>query len=61
MDRESIPDATPEHVEMTHGVVENARKELRELKRALLLSKLRESPNPSLPEPKADEPMRGNG
>ena len=61
MDRESIPEATPEHAEMAHEVVENAREELRELKRTLLLSKLRESTNPSLPEPRADEPTRGKG
>ena len=43
MDRESTPEAELEHVpETTHGAVENARQELRELKRTLLLSKLRE-------------------
>ena len=61
MDRESIPEATPEHAEMTQGAVEDARQELRELKRTLLLSKLRETKNPSLPVPKADELTRGNG
>ena len=59
MDRESTPEATPEHIETTHGAVENARRELRELKRALLLSKLRETKEVSLPEPKADTPTRG--
>jgi hypothetical protein len=43
MDRESTPEVEPEHVkETTHGAVEGARQELRELKRTLLLSKLRE-------------------
>jgi hypothetical protein len=59
MDRESTPDATPEHIETTHGAVEKAREELRELRRMLLLSKLREMKDPSLPEPKADAPTRG--
>ena len=59
MDRESTPEATPERIETTHGAVENARQELRELKRTLLLSKLRETKEPSLPEPTADAPTRG--
>ena len=59
MDGESIPEATPERIETTHGAVENVRQELRELKRTLLLSKLRETRNPSLPESKADAPTRG--
>jgi hypothetical protein len=43
MDRESTPEVEPEHVkETSHGAVESARQELRELKRTLLLSKLRE-------------------
>jgi len=62
MDRESIPEATPEQIEdTTRGAVGNAREELRELKRMLLLSKLREMKDPSLPEPKADAPTRGEG
>ena len=60
MDRESTPEVTPEHIETTHGAVENAREELRELKRMLLFSKLREK-DLSLPEPKADAPTRGKG
>ena len=60
MDRESIPEATPEQIEdTTRGAAENAREELRELKRMLLLSKLREMKDLSLPEPKADAPTRG--
>jgi len=58
MDRESTPEATPEHIETTHGAVENAQEELRELKRALLLSKLRDTKSLSLPE-KADAPTHG--
>ena len=43
MDRESTPEVEPEHIkETSHGTVEGARQELRELKRSLLLSKLRE-------------------
>jgi hypothetical protein len=61
MDRESTPEATPEHIETTRGAVENAQEELRELKRTLLLSKLREMKDPSLPEPKADTLTRGKG
>jgi hypothetical protein len=61
MDRESIPEATPEYVrETTHGVADNARRELRELKRTLLLSKLREMKDLSMPEPRADAPTRGD-
>jgi len=59
MERESTPEATPERIETTHGAAENARQELRELKRMLLLSKLREMKDLSLPEPKADKPTRG--
>jgi len=59
MDRECTPEATPEHMETTHGAVENVRQELRELKRTLLLSKLRETKEPSLPEPTAKRPARG--
>jgi hypothetical protein len=62
MDRESTPEATPEHIEeTTRGAAENAREALHELKRMLLLSKLREMKDPSLPEPKADAPTRGKG
>jgi len=43
MDRESTPEVEPEQLkETSHGTVEGARQELRELKRTLLLSKLRE-------------------
>ena len=60
MDRESTPEATPEYLrETTHGAVANVRSELRDLKRTLLLSKLREMKDLSMPEPKADAPMRG--
>jgi hypothetical protein len=60
MDRESTPEATPEDIkETTHGVVENVRQDLRELKRTLLLSKLREMKDPSMPEPRADAPTKG--
>ena len=61
MDRESTAEATPDYVrETTHGVVDNARRELRELKRTLLLSKLREMKDLSMPEPRADAPTRGD-
>lgn len=43
MERQSTPEAEPEYAkETTLGTVENMRQELRELKRTLLLSKLRE-------------------
>ena len=58
MDRESTPEAEPEHVkETTHGTVESARQELRELKRTLLLSKLREMKDLA-PADSADPPIR---
>ena len=60
MDRESAPEATPERIEdTTHGAAESARRELGELKRMLLLSKLREMKDAALPERKADAPTRG--
>lgn len=64
MDRESAPEASPEHIEeTTRGVVENAQEELRELKRMLLLSKLREMKDPWLkttdsPEKRQDAEAR---